>query len=88
MNMIAFISCFLLFSVVVVGACRWLAAVVHYVGWRNYDREFGTEYRFSEGLPNDWYFRMPPWMEQLLRAIELRVGKNLGGPLKNTGVGG
>lgn len=55
----------------------YMVMLMHYWGWRSYDREFGTDYRFNEGQayieePN-WFDRttmVPRHMERLLRWIE------------------
>lgn len=47
-----------------------MVQLIHYLGWRGYDIEYGTEYRFNEGAPEDWVFRVPPWLERLLRRLE------------------
>ena len=50
-----------------------LVSFLHYLGWRGYDREFGTEYRFKEGSMkgfDNFPFTIPFWMERLLRKFE------------------
>lgn len=52
----------------------WLFAhVLRYLGWRGYDKEFRTEYRFREGCRegfDSWPWAIPLWAVKLLRNIE------------------
>ena len=71
--------------VLLVLAVIWHAVqLIHYLGWRGHDIEFGTDYRFNEGAPTDWVFRVPPWLEWLLRKLErdTRLGANFRDPAR------
>jgi hypothetical protein len=53
--------------------CWVFMHLVHYLGWLEFDVEFGTDYRFNDGLVVDvWLFRFPKLMERVLRASEER----------------
>lgn len=54
----------------VIVAAWHIVQLSHYLGWRQYDSENSTEYRFNEGAPRDWVFRVPPYLEWLLRRLE------------------
>ena len=67
---------FILLSIsVLLALVRWFVFFTRYIDWREYDKEFGTEYRFNEGRSVEragWFFRMRLLMEQTLRMIEQR----------------
>jgi hypothetical protein len=62
----------LLFIVVLSCATVWLVMVLsHYNGWKRYDAENNTSYRFNEGICSDCVlFKVPRWMQGILRKFE------------------
>lgn len=53
----------------------FLVLIMHYFGWRGYDKEFDTEYRFRQGRRegfDGWPWLIPLWLVKLLRMIEAR----------------
>lgn len=75
---------FMIGSVATVVALWHMVQLIHYLGWRRYDIEHGTEYRFNEGAPADWAFRVPMWLERGLRNLERnsRLGAKFRDPAK------
>ena len=67
------IGLFIVVSVVLMNLIFLFVLVLHYLGWRSYDKEFGTEYRFRQGRRegfDGWPWLIPLWLEKLLRRIE------------------
>jgi len=62
----------LLFIVTLASATVWLIMVLaHYNGWKRYDAENNTSYRFNEGICSDCFlFKVPRWLKRILLWLE------------------
>jgi len=62
----------LMFIVAMSGMTVWFVMVLsHYNGWKKYDLENNTSYRFNEGICADCaLFKVPQWMQIVLRKFE------------------
>lgn len=54
------------------GVAVWLVLILaHYNGWKQYDLENNTTYRFNEGICADCpLFKVPKWLQGILRNFE------------------
>jgi len=62
----------LLLIIAISGAAVWLVMVLaHYNGWKRYDAENHTAFRFNEGVCSDCaIFKVPKWLQRILLKFE------------------